>query len=176
MNYILYALLGAVFLSISDIASKYAIDNKVSNLTYVAWSHGVLYVIVLTIFIILCWKYQWKNFILHSSEESSNSDPKTIYDILKLPNDWKSIISVILGGVFGFLALIIIIMAFQRSVNIGYTVAVISTTSAITAILTWLIFKDKLNLFGIIGICLIISGCFLIGKSENDSKVTFDDK
>ena len=65
-------------------------------------------------------------------------------------------------------------MAFQRSVNIGYTVAVISTTSAITAILAWLIFKIKLNVYGIIGICLIITGCFLIGKSENDLKVVFD--
>ena len=174
MNYILYALVGAFFLSISDIASKYAIDNKISNLTYITWSHGVLYMVVLTIFIILCLKYQWKNFILHSKE--SNSRHKTIYDILKLPNDWKSIVSVILGGVFGFLALIIIIMAFQRSVNIGYTVAVISTTSAITAILTRLLFNVKLNVFGMIGICLIISGCFLIGKSENDSKVVFDVK
>ena len=50
MNYLLYSLLGAFFLSISDIASKYAIDNKVSNLTYVTWSHGVLYVVVLIIF------------------------------------------------------------------------------------------------------------------------------
>lgn len=172
MNYMLYALLGAVFLSISDIASKYAIDNKVSNLTYITWSHGVLYVVVLTIFIILCLKYQWKKFILYSKE--SNSRYKTLYNILKLPNDWKSIVSVILGGIFGFLALIIIIMAFQRSVNIGYTVAVISTTSAITAILTWLIFKVKLNFFGILGICLIISGCFLIGKSEDDLKIDFD--
>ena len=67
-------------------------------------------------------------------------------------------------------------MAFQRSVNIGYTVAVISTTSAITAILAWLLFKVKLNWFGMIGIGLIISGCFLIGKSENDSNVAFDVK
>ena len=59
-------------------------------------------------------------------------------------------------------------MAFQRSVNIGYTVAVISTTSSITAILAWVLFKVKLNVFGVIGIGLIISGCFLIGKSEND--------
>ena len=65
-------------------------------------------------------------------------------------------------------------MAFQRSVNIGYTVDVISSTSAITAILTWLLFKVKLNVFGVIGICLIISGCFLIGKSENDLKIDFD--
>ena len=166
MNYILYALLGAIFLSISDIASKYAIDNKISNVTYITWSHGVLYFVVLIIFIILCLKYQWKTFMLHNEETNSRS--KTLYDILKLPNDWKSIVSVILGGIFGFLALIIIIMAFQRSVNIGYTVAVISSTSAITAILTWLLFKVKLNVFGVIGIGLIISGCFLIGKSEND--------
>ena len=174
MNYLLYSLLGAIFLSISDIASKYAIDNKISNLTYVIWSHGVLYIVILIIFIILCLKYQWKYFILHSSEKST-SQSKTLYDILKLPNDWKSIGSVILGGVFGFLALVIIIMAFQRSVNIGYTVAIISTTSAITAILAWLIFKIKLNVYGIIGICLIITGCFLIGKSENDLKVDFVD-
>ena len=174
MNYLLYSLLGAVFLSISDVASKYALDNKISNLTYVTWSHGVLYVVLLTIFIILCLKYQWKPFILHSEE--SNSRDKTLYDIFKLPKDWKSIISVILGGAFGFLSLIVIIMAFQRSVNIGYTVAVISTTSAITAILAWLLFKVKLNWFGMIGIGLIISGCFLIGKSENDSNVVFDVK
>ena len=132
MNYLLYSLLGALFLSISDIASKYALDNKISNLTYVTWSHGVLYVVLLTIFITLCLKYQWKPFIFHSEE--SNSRHKTLYDIFKLPNDWKSITSVILGGAFGFLSLIVIIMAFQRSINIGYTVAVISTTSAITAI------------------------------------------
>ena len=54
MNYLLYSLLGAIFLSISDVASKYALDNKISNLTYVTWSHGVLYVVLLTIFIILC--------------------------------------------------------------------------------------------------------------------------
>ena len=174
MNYLLYSLLGAVFLSISDIASKYAIDNKVSNLTYITWSHGIVYFIVLTIFIIVCLKYRWKTFILYSRE--SNSQQKTLSDMLKLPNDWKSIGSIILGGVFGFLALIIIIMAFQRSVNIGYTVAVISTTSAMTAILAWLIFKNKLNYYGIIGICIIIVGCFLIGKSENDLKVDFDGK
>ncbi len=170
MNYLLYALLGALFLSISDVASKYALDNKISNVTYVAWSHGVLFIVLLVIFVTLCLKYQWQPFLLYDKEPPG---PKPLYDIFRLPSDWKSIASVLIGGFFGFLSLIIIIMAFQRSVNIGYTVAVISTTSAITALLVWGLFSIKLNWFGMLGIGLIISGCFLIGKSENDSKVSF---
>ena len=45
MNYIFFSILGALFLSLSDILSKYVLNNEISYVNYIFWSHGITYLL-----------------------------------------------------------------------------------------------------------------------------------
>lgn len=154
--YIFYSLLGALFLSISDILSKYATDKGVSNFEYIFWSHGIIYVICI-IGLLLYLNYNpLKMFV--------NNDK--IKDILKIKFNTKRY-AILLSGLFGFFALITIIYTFQISKNIGYTVGLISTTCFFSLIFSYIFLGDPINMIGILGILFILIGVYLIGNCGN---------
>ena len=72
-----------------------------------------------------------------------------------------------MAGLFGFLALLTINYAFSKSNNIGYTVALISTTSLITLIISNIFFNKPLETKGTIGILTILIGVYLIATCNN---------
>ena len=154
--YIFYSLLGALFLSISDILSKYATDKGVSNFEYIFWSHGIIYVICI-IGLLLYLNYNpLKMFV--------NNDK--IKDILKIKFNTKRY-AILLSGLFGFFALITIIYTFRISKNIGYTVGLISTTCFFSLIFSYIFLGDPINMIGILGILFILIGVYLIGNCGN---------
>ena len=90
----------------------------------------------------------------------------TVKNILKIKFD-KTRYAILLSGIFGFLALCIITYTFQISKNIGYTVALISTTCVFSLILSYIFLDAPINMLGILGIIFIIVGISLIGNCGN---------
>ena len=156
--YIYFALLSALFLSISDILSKYALDKGKSNFEYIFWSHGIIYFACIILLLIYLKKNPLKLLL--------NNDK--IKDILKIEFN-NTRYAILLSGIFGFLALITIIYTFKISENIGYTVAVISTTCLFSLILSYLFLDSPINTKGIIGMLCILIGVYLIGNCGNNS-------
>ena len=150
MGYILASLSAALLLSMSDLCANYALDNGSSNLTHTFWSHGVVYLIAIIISI----------FIMSKSGEITSH--------IKFPENKIAGTASLMAGAFGFLALILINNAFSHSKNIGYTVALISTTSLSTLILSKLLFNKPLNTRGTVGIFTILIGVYLIAGCDND--------
>ena len=153
---ILFAILSALFLSISDILSKYALDNGISNFEYIFWSHGIIYVACIIILLIF--------LQLNPIKLLLNKD--NIKDILKIKFN-KTRYAILLSGLFGFIALITIIYTFKISKNIGYTVAVISTTCVFSLILSYFFLDSPINTKGVIGMLFILVGVYLIGNCSN---------
>ena len=149
MKYILAALSGAFLLSLSDLCSNYALENGLTNLKHTFWSHGVVYLIAILVAIYLM------------------SEKGKIAANIKFPENKKAGWASMLAGIFGFLALLTINYAFSHSKNIGYTVALISTTSLITLILSYLVFNKPLENKGTIGIFTILIGVYLISTCNN---------
>ena len=89
-----------------------------------------------------------------------------IKDILKIKFN-NTRYAILLSGLFGFLALITIIYTFKISKNIGYTVALISTTCLFTLIFSYIFLGNPINMVGIVGIIFIIIGVYLIGTCGN---------
>jgi drug/metabolite transporter (DMT)-like permease len=154
--YIFYSLLGALFLSISDILSKYATDKGVSNFEYIFWSHGIIYCICI-IGLLLYLNYNPLKLLVNNNK---------IKDILKFKFN-NTRYAILLSGLFGFLALITIIYTFQISKNIGYTVGLISTTCLFSLIFSYMFLGSPINMIGIIGILFILIGVYLIGNCGN---------
>mgnify|MGYP001251600999 CR=1 FL=1 len=163
MNYILLCIIGALLLSISDLCSKYALNNGVSNVNFLFWSHGITYFVCLIILVTVTYY-----FSLHFL--SNNKKNNNIYELIKLNKNNKLNYACIISGIFAFLALIVIIYSFSLSKNIGYNVAIISSTCLFTLLLSILFFKAKIELNGIIGVILILLGIFFISKTSNKMK------
>ena len=89
-----------------------------------------------------------------------------IKDILKLEFN-STRYAILLSGIFGFLALITIIYTFKISQNIGYTVAIISTTCLFSLILSYFFLGSTINSKGLFGIIFILIGVYLIGTCGN---------
>jgi drug/metabolite transporter (DMT)-like permease len=155
---ILFALLSALFLSISDILSKYSLDNGISNFEYIFWSHGIIYLACIILLLIYLAFNPLKLLL--------NKD--TIKDILKIKFN-NTRYAILLSGVFGFLALITIIYTFKISKNIGYTVAVISTTCLFSLIFSYIFLGAPINYKGVMGMIFILIGVYLIGNCSNKS-------
>lgn len=149
MKYILAALSGAFLLSLSDLCSNYALENGLTNLKHTFWSHGVVYLIAILVAIYLM------------------SEKGKIVNNIKFPENKKAGWASMMAGMFGFMALLTINYAFSHSKNIGYTVALISTTSLITLILSYLVFNKPLETKGTIGIFTILIGVYLISTCNN---------
>jgi drug/metabolite transporter (DMT)-like permease len=154
--YIFWSLLGALFLSISDILSKYSTDKGVSNFEYIFWSHGIVYCICI-IGLLLYLTYNPLKLLVNNHK---------IKDILKIKFN-NTRYAILLSGLFGFLALITIIYTFKISKNIGYTVGLISTTCLFTLILSYIFLGSPINMLGIVGIIFILIGVYLIGNCGN---------
>tara|TARA_B100001142_G_C14152414_1_gene585080 strand:- start:333 stop:815 length:483 start_codon:yes stop_codon:yes gene_type:complete len=154
--YIFFALLSALLLSFSDILTKYALDKGKSNFEYIFWSHGVIYIACIII-LLLYLKFNPLKLLLNKDK---------IKDILKIEFN-STRYAIVLSGIFGFLALITIIYTFKISKNIGYTVAVISTTCLFSLILSYFFLDAPINYKGLIGILFILIGVYLIGNCGN---------
>ena len=154
--YIFFAILSALLLSFSDILTKYALDKGTSNFEYIFWSHGIIYIVCIII-LLLYLKFNPLKLLLNKDK---------IKDILKLEFN-NTRYAIVLSGIFGFLALITIIYTFKISKNIGYTVAVISTTCLFSLILSYFFLDAPINYKGLIGILFILIGVYLIGNCGN---------
>tara|TARA_Y100000591_G_scaffold332999_1_gene372994 strand:- start:4745 stop:5212 length:468 start_codon:yes stop_codon:yes gene_type:complete len=149
--YIILALVSALMLSFSDILTKYALNNGKSSFEYIFWSHGVIYVICIIALLVIL-KYR-------KIKSLTNND--SINSMVKLKFD-KTRYAILLSGIIAFLALITIIYTFSISKNIGYTVAIISTTALFSYIISYFLFNSKIDIKGFLGILLIIFGVYLI--------------
>ena len=153
MNYIFFSILGALFLSLSDILSKYVLNNEISYVNYIFWSHGITYLLCTVILLFIAYKFK---FLLSNSTNLKN--------IVKLHRKNNVNLCIFLSGILGFLALITIIYSFSISKNIGYNVSIISCTCLITLLLSIIFFKAKIESKGIAGCVLIFIGVLLISQ------------
>jgi drug/metabolite transporter (DMT)-like permease len=153
---IILSLCAALGFSISDICSKYLLEEGISNLQYLFWSHGILFLTLTVLFMIIGTKYSLK-FL-------TNGDG---YDkLFKIPTG-KLLLILLLATLTSFLGLVILIYAFKISKNIGYISAVVGTTSLITFVLSWLVFGKTPEMLGILGALFILFGVYLISKCDN---------
>lgn len=159
--YIILAIMSAFFFSISDVSQKYCLDNGVSNLQYIFWSHGIIYFICITALVILT--------LFYPIEELTNKKYNTTNTgILQLPESTTTRISVLLSGLFAFVGLILLVFSFQKCENIGYATAMISCTSIFSIVLSWYFLNKQIDKKALLGVLFIISGVYLI-SSTNDS-------
>ena len=156
MLYIFLALLAALGFSVSDICSKYLLNNNISNLQFLFWAHGIGFIILTLLFMIIGTNLSLK-FL-------TNGD--TYKKLLKFP-DGKLGSILILSTLASFFGLVALIYAFKISDNIGYTSAVVGTVTMITFFLSWLVFGKKPELKGLFGAGLILFGVYLISLCNN---------
>lgn len=161
MNYIILCIIAAVLLSVSDLFSKYALNNGVSNINYIFWSRGIAYFTCLILLVLLTYLFSIK--VMANNGENNN-----IYDLIRLNRKNNLNYACIISGIFSFIALALIIYSFSISKNIGYNIAIISSTCLFTLILSCLFFSVKIELQGLIGCILIILGVFLISRTKNN--------
>lgn len=166
MEYLFFAIIGALLLSISDLLSKYALNNNVSNFKFIFWSHGVIYIIciILLLFVFL---FVRPIFLV---DEMGNKK-YGISKLIELPDNKKTIIAIFLSGVIAFSALISIIYSFKISENIGYTTAIISTSCLFTLIFSVFFLGSKIEIKGVLGSLLIVAGIVLISMCSNTKKI-----
>ncbi len=156
MLYIFLALFAAFAFSVSDVSSKYLLNNGVSNLQYLLWGHGFIYVFFTLLFMIIGTVYSLK-FLTNGDKYSK---------LLSFPKGKLGPV-ILLSGLASFFGLVALIYAFKISDNIGYTSAVVGTVTMITFFLSWIIFNKTPQLIGLLGSGLILLGVYLISKCEN---------
>ena len=162
MNYIYLALLAAFFISVTDLCNKSLIDNGVSNFKYTFWTRGVIYSICIVLLII---------FVINNPSSDMTNNDTNISDMIRLPKDSKVIFLTILAGLASFTAILITFFSFKYSKNVGYTVAIISSTCVFTLLMSKLFFNTEINHLGIFGICFVILGVYLISSTNNENNV-----
>ena len=59
MNYIFFSILGALFLSLSDILSKYVLNNEISYVNYIFWSFRITYLLCTVILLFIAYKFKF---------------------------------------------------------------------------------------------------------------------
>ena len=156
MLYIFLALLAAFGFSVSDICSKYLLNHGISNLRFLLWAHGIAYVVLTLVFMIIGRKFKIK-FL------TNGDNFKQLLDYPRGNLGWI----LILCSVASFFGLVSLIYAFKISDNIGYTSAVVGTVTMITFFLSWIVFGKKPQLKGLIGAGLILFGVYLISTIKN---------
>lgn len=156
MLYIYLALFAALCFSLSDITTKFLLNNGVSNLQYLFWCQGLIYILLTLATLILAVKYSFK-FL-------TNGD--NAITVLGFPTGKVGVFMVI-TTIFSFCGLMALVYAFKISNNIGYTSAIVGTTSLMTFFFSWLIFNKTPELIGLIGALMIVTGVFLISRCNN---------
>lgn len=160
MLYIYLAFVSAICFSLSDICSKYLLDNGISNLKFLFYAHGIVFTILGFIGIMVASYFSY-NFLTNKEK---------YLDVLKFPMNRKGGI-IILSSVISFIGLLSLIYAFKISKNIGYTSAIVGTTSLITLTLSIIILKSKIEIKGIIGVILVVLGIYFISQTDNSKLV-----
>lgn len=156
MLYIFLALLAAFGFSVSDICSKYLLNQGISNLQFLFWAHGIAFVVLTLVFMLIGRRYTLK-FL-------TNGD--NYKELLSYPKGKLGWI-LVLCSLASFFGLVSLIYAFKISDNIGYTSAVVGTVTMITFFLSWIVFGKKPQLKGLIGAVLILFGVYLISTIKN---------
>ena len=161
MNYIILCLMGALMFSVSDLFTKYVLNNGMSNINYIFWSRGITYLICLILLVVLTYLFSIK-FL------ANNSKNDNIYELIKLNKRKDLNYACIISGILSLFAIILIIYSFSVSKNIGYNVAIVSSTCLFTLIISSIFLKTKIELQGLMGCILIILGVFLISRTNNN--------
>ena len=156
MLYLFLAFYAAFGFSVSDMCTKYMLDNGISNLQYLFWAHGILFLLLTVIFMGLGIKYS-----LPSLTNGSN-----LSEMMRFPSGKLGLI-ILISTIFSFTGLLVLIYAFKISKNIGYTSAAVGTVSLMTLIFSWIFFNKKPEPVGILGVLSILFGVFLISKTDN---------
>ena len=158
--YILLALIASFFFAISDVSQKYALENGVSNIQYLFWSHGLVYFICLALLVLILLFYPINAFIHKNGNFPNNG-------LLQLPQITKTRIAVLLSGFLAYIGLILLVFAYKKCHNVGYVAAIISCTSIFTLFFSSYIFNLKIQGKAIIGCIIIIFGVYLIASTNN---------
>ena len=74
---------------------------------------------------------------------------------------------IIISSVISYIGLLSLIFAFKISKNIGYTSAIVGTTSLITLILSVIILKHSVEWKGVVGVLLVVAGVYFISQTDN---------
>ena len=156
MLYIYLALVSAFCFSLSDIGSKYLIDNGISNMKFIVWAHGIIFTIFGVIGIIIASFFSF-NFLTNKEK---------YLDVIRFPLNTKGVI-IIISSLISYIGLISLIYAFKISKNIGYTSAIVGTTSLITLIFSVIILKHSIEWKGVLGVILVVSGIYFISQTDN---------
>ena len=156
MLYIFLSLFAALAFSVSDISSKYLLNQGISNLQYLFWAHGIAYLILTLVFMFIGTRLSVK-FLTNGDKYKK---------LLSFPRGKNGIVLIIsaLGSFFGLVALI---YAFKISDNIGYSSAIVGTVTMITFFLSWIVFGKIPEMIGLVGSALILFGVYLISLCEN---------
>jgi drug/metabolite transporter (DMT)-like permease len=156
MLYIFLALLAAFGFSVSDICSKYLLNQGISNLQFLFWAHGIAFVVLTIVFMLIGRRYTLK-FL------TNGDNYKELLSYPKGNLGWV----LVLCSLASFFGLVCLIYAFKISDNIGYTSAVVGTVTMITFFLSWIVFGKKPQLKGLIGAVVILFGVYLISTIKN---------
>ena len=156
MLYIYLALVSAFCFSLSDICSKYLIDNGISNMKFIVWAHGIIFTIFGVIGIIIASFFSF-NFLTNKEK---------YLDVIRFPLNTKGVI-IVISSLISYIGLISLIYAFKISKNIGYTSAIVGTTSLITLILSVIILKHSIEWKGVLGVILVVFGIYFISQTDN---------
>jgi len=156
MLYIYLALISAFCFSFSDICSKYLIDNGISNMKFLFWAHGIIFTILGLIAIFIA-SYYSLNYLTNKEK---------YLDVIKFPMNKKGFI-IIISSLISYIGLLSLIFAFKISKNIGYTSAIVGTTSLITLILSVVVLKHSFEWKGVVGVLLVVSGIYFISQTDN---------
>ena len=160
MNYIFLALTVAFLISITDLCNKSLIEKGVSNFKYTFWTRGVIYGLCILVLVL---------FVLYNPSTGMTNNEGNFTDMIKLPTDKKIIILILVAGIASFTAILLTYFSFKYSRNVGYTVAIISSTCVFTLLLSKYFFKTEINKMGLFGIGFVILGVYLISLTDNDN-------
>lgn len=158
--YIILVIIASFFFSISDITQKYALDNGISNIQYIFWSHGIVYFVCISLLVIFLLFYPIKVFLQRNGNFTDTA-------LLQLPPLTNTRIAVLISGLFAFTGLIFLVFAYQKCQNVGYAAAIISCTSIFTLLLSWYFLNQTIDIKALIGCIIIIFGVYLIASTNN---------
>lgn len=147
------AIFAGICMAISDSIQKKSYDfKKLEYASHLVYTYGIFYFIILVLCIGAIFVFKLNKYVF---------DIESIYDILILPKD--SVKYLIMASFFSFLGILAVVLAIKKCFNISYVIALISASINVVALLISIyIFGYGITIYGIIGIFLIIVGCYFI--------------
>ena len=150
--YYIYAIISGILMGFSDIVQKYTYDLDMNYISHLTLSFGLVYILLLFVFlgIIFIFNYNKQVLNVNSFTEIININSKLYKYVLLI-------------SLLSFFALIFTLLAIKKCTHIPYTIAIISGTINITALLlSYFVFKKKISANGLLGVGLILAGSSLI--------------